>query len=62
MSRVVCRSKMNAMRMVHEFADQVASAQQEQEQHAAALQEVDNQMSTVLSEIQKLESKQANYR
>ena len=53
---------MNAMRMVHEFADQVASAQQEQEQHAAALQEVDNQMSTVLSEIQKLESKQANYR
>eukprot|EP00891_Asterochloris_glomerata_P002694 jgi/Astpho2/2694/Aster-x0114 len=56
------RSKMNAMRMVHEFTDQVARTQQEQEQHATALQEVDNQMSTVLSEIQKLESKQANYR
>ncbi len=53
---------MNAMRMVHEFTDQVARTQQEQEQHATALQEVDNQMSTVLSEIQKLESKQANYR
>ena len=53
---------MNAMRMVHEFTDQVAAAQQEQEQHATALQEVDNQMSIVLSEIQKLESKQANYR
>ena len=62
MSHVVCRSKMNAMRMVREFTEQVAGAQREQEQHAAALQELDNQMSAMLSEIQKLESKQANYR
>lgn len=59
---VACRSRLDLMKSIKDLTDQVKKAEEGAEKRTAQAMEVENQLNTIMTEMQHLEPKQRHIR